>query len=423
VKPNVILLVLDTLREDHSSGLDNLLQMGFVKYTNAISSAPWTLPSHVSMFTGLPPSLHGIHEQKGMTIEKMFGPAASQMNKLNKGILGELESIGYTTYSLSANLLPTELSGFSSEFAWYYDTFRRHLFNKEEFEYWFGSKSKPSGSALALELVKNKWFGLAKDLYFSRNRLTNKFLQNLFSKYPIEKGSKKLLKLAVSLEYRSPFFLFMNLMEAHDPYFWNETTPRAVFASVIGDDAYMAEWLKKYPVDRRYSVHSSVAVSRLVNGIMALSKYFSNSVIIVTSDHGQLIGENFRYGHGYFLNDGLLRVPLYVKYPCGVRPLLSGKGYISLCQIPSIIRYCVLGDDVRFGADTVFAESFGPQNNHKEQILTQEDAEKLDRAYSHRVKVYSHKGSMLYNVETDTIEESKGSLLKENVRDLLSVLA
>jgi arylsulfatase A-like enzyme len=88
VKPNVILLVLDTLREDHSSGLDNLLQMGFVKYTNAISSAPWTLPSHVSMFTGLPPSLHGIHEQKGMAIEEMFGPAASQMNKLNKGILG-----------------------------------------------------------------------------------------------------------------------------------------------------------------------------------------------------------------------------------------------------------------------------------------------------------------------------------------------
>jgi membrane-anchored protein YejM (alkaline phosphatase superfamily) len=117
----------------------------------------------------------------------------------------------------------------------------------------------------------------------------------------------------------------MNLVETHEPYFWNETPLHAVFASVIGNDAYMAEWLKKYPVDRRYPVHSSVAVSRLVNGIMALSKYFSNSVIIVTSDHGQLIGENFRYGHGYLLNDELLRVPLYVKYPfyvkypCGVR--------------------------------------------------------------------------------------------------------
>jgi len=46
-KPNIIVIVLDTLREDHAQGQDKLVDYGFVKYQNAIAPAPWTLPSHV----------------------------------------------------------------------------------------------------------------------------------------------------------------------------------------------------------------------------------------------------------------------------------------------------------------------------------------------------------------------------------------
>ncbi len=63
-KPNIVIIILDTLREDHAQGLDKLLDYGFVKYQNATAPAPWTLPTHVSMFTGLYPSEHGIHETK-----------------------------------------------------------------------------------------------------------------------------------------------------------------------------------------------------------------------------------------------------------------------------------------------------------------------------------------------------------------------
>jgi len=39
-KPNIVIIVLDTLREDHARGLDKLLDYGFVKYQNAIAPAP-----------------------------------------------------------------------------------------------------------------------------------------------------------------------------------------------------------------------------------------------------------------------------------------------------------------------------------------------------------------------------------------------
>jgi arylsulfatase A-like enzyme len=42
--------------------------------------------------------------------------------------------------------------------------------------------------------------------------------------------------------------------------------------------------------------------------------YLDDSLVIVTSDHGELLGDG-GLGHGYFLRDGLLRVPLWVKWP------------------------------------------------------------------------------------------------------------
>jgi arylsulfatase A-like enzyme len=79
-KPNIVIIVLDTLREDHAQGLDRLLDYGFVKYQNAIAPAPWTLPSHASMFTGLYPSEHGIHEKRRSPYTKK-GRSTSQSSQ------------------------------------------------------------------------------------------------------------------------------------------------------------------------------------------------------------------------------------------------------------------------------------------------------------------------------------------------------
>jgi arylsulfatase A-like enzyme len=116
-KPNIVIIVLDTLREDHAQGLDRLLDYGFVKYQNAIAPAPWTLPSHVSMFTGLYPSEHGIHETKELRAEELIRHAQARTNALKEhNVFNKLKDEGYTTYLISANeAWVTPLTGFKAD--------------------------------------------------------------------------------------------------------------------------------------------------------------------------------------------------------------------------------------------------------------------------------------------------------------------
>jgi len=65
-KPNIVIIVLDALREDHAQDLDRLVDYSFVKYQNAIAPASWTL-HHTSPYSQTyTPSEHGIHETKGL---------------------------------------------------------------------------------------------------------------------------------------------------------------------------------------------------------------------------------------------------------------------------------------------------------------------------------------------------------------------
>jgi len=115
-KPNVVILVIDTLREDYAGGLEALRELGFVKYENAIAPAPWTLPSHVGLITGLYPSQHGIHESRGVrTNDELANVARVRMMQLNYGIIGELENDGYETRVITANGYITPLFGFNAK--------------------------------------------------------------------------------------------------------------------------------------------------------------------------------------------------------------------------------------------------------------------------------------------------------------------
>jgi arylsulfatase A-like enzyme len=66
MKPNIVLIVTDTLRKNYSSKLDKLLEIGFNKIDNAFTPSHWTLLAHISMFTGLYPYFHGVHEYYGV---------------------------------------------------------------------------------------------------------------------------------------------------------------------------------------------------------------------------------------------------------------------------------------------------------------------------------------------------------------------
>ena len=99
---------------------------------------------------------------------------------------------------------------------------------------------------------------------------------------------------------------------------------------------------------------------------------------------------------------------------------------MSLAQVPSIVRAAINGETSSLGSDVVLAESFGPQvrpeSFYREGELSREA---IKRAFSHRVRVYTRRGSATYNVDIDDFEEVSGDVqeLTKVVREVASGLA
>jgi arylsulfatase A-like enzyme len=99
-RPNIVVIVVDTLRADHlscygygrrtSPMIDRIAESGVV-FENAISAAPWTPPSHASIFTGAYPSRHGVDRSR-LVLAPDLVPLPEALRRH-----------GYRTYGLTSN--------------------------------------------------------------------------------------------------------------------------------------------------------------------------------------------------------------------------------------------------------------------------------------------------------------------------------
>jgi len=107
--PNVVLLVLDTVRSDHlgcygygrptSPGIDAFAR-GATRYTRSLSAAPWTVPTHASLFTGKAPLAHGAHTIK---IEARGHPDVRPLDDDALTLAEVFAAEGYDTAAFAAN--------------------------------------------------------------------------------------------------------------------------------------------------------------------------------------------------------------------------------------------------------------------------------------------------------------------------------
>ena len=81
---------------------------------------------------------------------------------------------------------------------------------------------------------------------------------------------------------------------------------------------------------------------------------YDNTLIILTSDHGQELYENNFYGHGIYLTDELIRIPLIIKYPGNIHSV--NDNVISLTNLKDII---INGFSNFQQNQYVFSESYG----------------------------------------------------------------
>ncbi|MGD1055174.1 MAG: sulfatase-like hydrolase/transferase [Nitrososphaerales archaeon] len=400
-------MVLDTLREDYAGGLDELLKRGFVKYHGAISAAPWTLPSHASMFTGQLPSRHQVHEGRGVFPKDLMRLSSSSLRPSRQNLLNSLSEKGYTRYCLTENPFISPSFGFD------FDVYKEyHVYGpvvEGTVPIFYKEATALSKAVSMLKAGKLNTFRVAVAAWIRVQ------LETALGKPAVDRGSRYLLQDLARIRPSSPFFLFLDLMEAHGPYFWDEDLVAVRRNSALSRDPGRISTRWK----NAYGQHARLAVDRALDAVALIEKY--DPLTIVTSDHGQLLGEKGRYDHGTFLDDALLRVPLYVKFPEAVEPFHQEKPLISLLEVHKLVTSMVSSVQAELGSDYAFAESFGPMDELSRYLTEENPNAVLSKLYAARVRIYSRDGSVLYNRTDDVVEETEGTLTSGEVTRLVGL--
>lgn len=306
---NVVFLVMDSFRKDRVSvynkeidftpHLQNIADSSTVYY-NAVSQAPWTLPSTASMFTGEYPWEHQATNQH------------LYLNYNGKTLADKFKEEDFHTKVISPNMLISPSVGTADGFE-----------DVDNLLGLAGRKPIQTISAKATQI-----FNLIPSNI--RRKITLK-LDNLFSgRMELCKSRETVQKTKEFLRdvEDDKFFLFVNLMSAHEPYELGEppkeyldkhnvqdidmvpNTGREFFE--LEDDEYSLEDMERaydaaveFTDDLVGEIHESIKENNLEQ----------DTIFIVAADHGQAVGKDKVYGHHFTVMDRVTEVPLMIKDP------------------------------------------------------------------------------------------------------------
>ena len=335
---NVILIVLDTVRaeslglygygRDTSPNLARLARRG-VRFDRAFSTAPWTAPSHASLFTGCWP-----HELSVGWNRPLDGSRAT--------LAETLAGRGYSTAGFVANTTYCSYeTGLDRGFAHYEDydvTLRGILLCSSLVQRTLNFVHKHP--ALARRLGDDgSSAGDRKDAA----RINRDFLGWLDGR-----GDGK-----------RPFFAFLNYYDVHHPYLSPEPELGASFGKKPespGDFRLLKTWWERdkrriKPVEvelARDSYDRCIAylddqLGRLFDEL-GRRGLMESSVVVVTADHGEHLGERRLFGHGTSVYRPELHVPLLMVAPGLVPGGRTIDEPVSLRDVPSTVLGLVGAD-------------------------------------------------------------------------------
>ncbi len=321
--PNVIFIVLDTVRAQNlslygyhrntSPHLAKLAQAG-IRFDRARTTASWTLPSHASMFTGQWP--HQLSTRLEHPLDGTYPTLAEY-----------LRNNGYATAGFVANTFFCN--------AWY--GLGRGFIHYEDIAV------NPVEALRSTELGR----GLVKLVApASRDRPSARFARKDAATI-----NRETLAWLDQHPKKQPFFLFLNYYDAHDPYLTTvePAHPFGLRPRTSAERALLRDWHRSDPQKRTardvtlaqdgYDDCIAELDGHLNRLLTALDKrgLLKNTVVLVTSDHGEEFREHGGFGHGQSLHGEVIRVPLIVSAP-GLIP--SGRVVresVTLRDLPATI--------------------------------------------------------------------------------------
>lgn len=281
---NVVVIVMDTVRADHTSpygysrrtmpGLEALASESLV-FERAISSGTYSLPSHASLFTGVLPGRHGAH------VRVRPGALTLETRRTDSALLPDVETLAST---LKARSFAT--AGISANYVYLADwTGLRRGFD--------GFDSRP-----------RRQLGYHPMIFPLLRRLGVRTLAT----ERIEWDAPSVTRAAADFSrgVQAPFFLFINYFDAHAPYF------RRPGASFRGDGRGRDDnQIPAYDSELAYLDRSLTAFVDELRG----SGLLDRTLLVITSDHGEFFGEHGFFLHGMGAYEEVLRIPLIVRFP------------------------------------------------------------------------------------------------------------
>ena len=350
-RPNIVLIVVDTLRADHADAdrmphVERLASDG-VRFDEAFAHAPLTLPSHASLFASQPPDRTGV----------------------------------------AANGEP--------------------LGNETRLPEWLASYGYDTAAAVSLATLWPRAKAQGLDRGFEQYEQAAELVA------PSAETSQRLDEIVAGLDPRRPFFLFAHFADPHEPYDAHGLAERAADVYLDGQpiaqpstsssseirasahldrgvhrlEVHSAEpfrarkldivadcgplaptwslgapnefttllalefqlehasevavdlWLHDLPADLALRYEREVrAVDRAVGEFLDELRgrgLYDDALIVFTSDHGEALGERAFVGHGEHLFDELLRVPLVIKAPAS-HPLADDLSEVRARMVRSI---------------------------------------------------------------------------------------
>jgi arylsulfatase A-like enzyme len=328
-RPNVLVIVLDTVRADHLSvygyprpttpGLERLAAEGVV-FEQALAPAPWTLPSHATLFTGLYPAQHG----SGRLHPRLDGHLVTLTELLAQQ--------GYQTVGFSNNSWVSRATNFDQGFE-YFEDFKgiwrvwrsiSRLTAAQIYQHFFPVQlhGDRSGGAGRTNAAIRRWFDSRHDA-------------------------------------GRPFFLFINYLDAHFPYHAPEPF-RTKFVEP-GHLRFATELLDAEAQDEADFTPPPIdwdpakwgALSDLYDGELAyldamVSELLADlrrrglldqTLVVITSDHGEHLGEHSLFLHRFSVYEPTLRIPLLMRLPGRLPAGLRTSNWVGLTDVlPTVLR-------------------------------------------------------------------------------------
>jgi arylsulfatase A-like enzyme len=320
--PNVLILVMDTVRADRVSALGyqrpttpNLAQLASqgVLFESAFSTSSWTLPAHASLLTGRFPFEHGAefteYDGRYPTLAEAF------------------QARGYRTAAFSANTffftpqvgLGRGFSHFDAMFCSLADALMRPLYGRSlVILYEQATYGDVPGRQNAADINENflSWLG---------------------------NGSEK------------PFFAVLNYFDAHAPYlppvpfrsrFSIRPDPGGIL-NVWGDRETLERPDQKRDESDAYDgaiAYEDAQIGQLLQSLR-LRHLAQNTLVVVTADHGEFFGEHNLYLHQKALYLPGIHIPLIVSWPGHVPSGIRVEAPVSLASVPATVTDVIPGKD------------------------------------------------------------------------------